>query len=74
MAAAAGNPVHAVLLDALRDLGPRACSEDDVTVRDAHKAILAAVAAREPERARAAMATHVVDVQRRLGRTRSEAS
>jgi DNA-binding FadR family transcriptional regulator len=40
----------------------------------AHKTIFAAVAARDPERARAAMAAHVVDVQRRLGRTRSEAS
>jgi len=74
MAAAARNPVHAVLVDALSDLGPRACTEDDETVTAAHKAIFAAIAAREPERARAAMATHVVDVQRRLGRTRSEAS
>lgn len=74
MATAARNPVHAVLVDALSDLGPRACIEDDETVTAAHTTIFAAVAAREPERARAAMATHVVDVQRRLGRTRSEAS
>jgi DNA-binding FadR family transcriptional regulator len=74
MAAAARNPVHAVLVDALGDLGPRVCLEGDATANAAHKIILAAVAAREPERARAAMITHVVDVQRRLGRTRSEAS
>ncbi|MGH7312012.1 MAG: FadR/GntR family transcriptional regulator [Candidatus Rokuibacteriota bacterium] len=74
MAAAARNPVHAVLVDALSDLGPRACPEDDETVTAAHKTIFAAIAAREPERARAAMAAHIVDVQRRLGRTRSEAS
>ena len=75
MASAARNPVHAVLVDALSDLGPRACAaEDDETVTTAHKAIFAAIAAHEPERARAAMAMHVVDVQRRLGRTRSEAS
>ncbi len=74
LAAAARNPVHAVLLDALGDLGPRTCIEGDAVVNDAHQAICAAVADREPERARAAMATHVVDVQRRLGRTRSEAS
>jgi GntR family transcriptional regulator, transcriptional repressor for pyruvate dehydrogenase complex len=74
MAAAARNPVHAVLVEALSDLGLRVCSEDDETGTGAHQAIFAAVAAREPERARAAMAIHVVDVQRRLGRTRSEAS
>ncbi|HET9490863.1 MAG TPA: GntR family transcriptional regulator [Methylomirabilota bacterium] len=74
LAAAARNPVHAVLVDALTDLGPRPCPEDDEAVSVAHKTIFAAVAARDPERARAAMAAHVVDVQRRLGRTRSEAS
>lgn len=74
MAAAARNPVHAVLVDALGDLGPRACPEDDEIVSAAHKTIFAAVAARDPERARAAMAAHVIDVQRRLGRPRSEAS
>ncbi len=75
MAAAAQNPVHAVLVEALSDVEPRTCdTEADETVTAAHKVIFAAVAAREPERARAAMAMHVVDVQRRFGRTRSEAS
>jgi GntR family transcriptional regulator, transcriptional repressor for pyruvate dehydrogenase complex len=75
MAAAARNPVHAVLVDALSDVEPRTCDiNGDDTATAAHKAIFAAIAAREPERARTAMATHVIDIQRRFGRARSEAS
>jgi GntR family transcriptional repressor for pyruvate dehydrogenase complex len=74
IASAARNPVHAVLVDALNDVGPRPCVGEDDETTAAHKTILAAVAARQPEQARMAMATHVVDVQRRLGRARSEAS
>jgi GntR family transcriptional repressor for pyruvate dehydrogenase complex len=74
IAAAARNPVHAVLVDALNDVGPRPCVGEDDETTVAHKTIFAAVAARQSEQARMAMATHVVDVQRRLGRARSEAS
>lgn len=75
MAAAARNPVHAVLIEALSDVEARTCdTEIDELATAAHKAVFAAIAAREPERARAAMATHVIDVQRRFGRARSEAS
>jgi len=75
MATAARNPVHAVLIEALSDVESRTCdTEIDEMATAAHRAIFAAVAAREPERARTAMATHVIDVQRRFGRARSEAS
>jgi DNA-binding FadR family transcriptional regulator len=75
VATAARNPVHTVLVDALSDLEPRAClTDDDEAVAAAHKDIFAAIAAREPERARGAMTAHIIDVQRRLGRVRSEAS
>jgi DNA-binding FadR family transcriptional regulator len=78
LAAAAGNPVHAVLTDALMGVEaevvvPRIelSAEDNGRVGEAHAAILAAVAARAPQRAQGLMAEHIVDVQRRLGRVES---
>ncbi len=75
VAAAAKNPVHAVLADALMDLEadvvvPRIelTEEDNARVDEAHREIHAAIRARQGDRARAAMAAHIVDVQRRLGR------
>jgi GntR family transcriptional repressor for pyruvate dehydrogenase complex len=81
VAAAARNPVHAVLTDALMDLeaevvGSRIelTAEDQAAVGAAHGEILEAIAAREGERARAAMQGHIVDVQRRLRRDVRDAS
>src|SRR3989441_6986216 len=75
LAVAARNPVHAVLTDALMDLeaevlGPRIelTAEDQAEVGAAHREILDAIAAREGERARAAMQGHIVDMRRRLHR------
>jgi DNA-binding FadR family transcriptional regulator len=42
--------------------------EDNAALAAAHHAIFAAVAARDPIGARAAMASHVMDLQRRLER------
>jgi len=73
VAAAAKNPVHAVLTEALMSLeadvvAPHAALsvEDHAHVSAAHSAILEAIAGRRPEDARAAMAAHIVDVGRRL--------
>jgi DNA-binding FadR family transcriptional regulator len=81
LAVAAGNPVHAVLADALMDLEaevvvPRIelSPEDNAHVGEAHAAILAAVATRAPQRAQVLMAEHVVDVQRRLRRLEPRAA
>lgn len=74
VAAAAKNPVHAILVDALMDLesGVGALvphtGEDDGGVVAAHAAILEAIATRSLEQARAAMEAHIVDVQRRVRR------
>lgn len=82
VAAAAKNPLHAALSDALMDLEPdvaglptKLTAEDQAQVALAHRGILDAIATREVARARAAMRTHVVDVQQRLvRRAREEAS
>lgn len=77
VAEAAKNPVHAFVIHALMDLevevvvphfplGP----DDHQAIDTAHREILDAIAARQPEMARAAMLAHVVDVQRRLRRAR----
>jgi DNA-binding FadR family transcriptional regulator len=73
VAAAAKNPVHSVLVETLLDLeagvvapGAVLAGEDHAAV--AHGAIAAAIAARDPERAQAAMEAHIVDEQRRLRR------
>ncbi|MBI1847056.1 MAG: FadR family transcriptional regulator [Candidatus Rokubacteria bacterium] len=75
VALAARNPVHAVLTDALMDLEVRVVAPrieleeaDNAHVDSAHREIVDAIAARDPERARARMEAHIVDVQRRLQR------
>ncbi len=75
VAAAVRNPVHAVLVDALMDLEAEVVApqidfgeEDNTAVAGAHGAIFAAVAAHDPLGARTAMESHVMDLQRRLGR------
>jgi GntR family transcriptional repressor for pyruvate dehydrogenase complex len=74
VAAAARNPVHAVLVGALMDLeaGVVAREERDPTLDDAldaaHHAIVDAIADGRADDARDAMAAHLLDVQRRLGR------
>jgi len=70
LAAAAGNPVHAVAVHALIDLESEMMGTlDDAADRDAiaraHVAIVAAVEARDSAQARAIMEHHIVDVQRR---------
>ena len=73
VAEAAKNPVHAVVTHALMDLEVRVVprpdftSEDSVAVDGAHRRILEAIAARQPEGARAAMEAHILDLERRLG-------
>jgi DNA-binding FadR family transcriptional regulator len=81
VAAAAKNPVHAILTDALMDLEadvvvPRIelTAEDNARVAEAHREIHAAITARRAEQARAVMAAHIVDVQRRLGRVEGRAA
>jgi DNA-binding FadR family transcriptional regulator len=76
VAATAKNPVHAILVDALMDLEADAVGrrvartpEDAIAEAAAHRAIVDGIAARVPERARAAMEAHVVEMQRRLRRT-----
>jgi GntR family transcriptional regulator, transcriptional repressor for pyruvate dehydrogenase complex len=73
VAAAVRNPVHAVLTHALMELEvrvvvPRLELEpgDDAELDAAHRRILGAVAARQPETARAAMHAHITDLERRL--------
>ncbi len=75
VAVAARNPVHAVLTDALMDLAVRLvmprialADHDGVDVTVAHREIVDAIAAHDPERARARMEAHIVDVQRRVQR------
>jgi len=74
VAEAAKNPVHAVVTHALMDLEvrvvvprPDLSSEDSAAVDGAHRRILDAIAARQPEGARAAMEAHIIDLERRLG-------
>ncbi|HEU5320595.1 MAG TPA: GntR family transcriptional regulator [Methylomirabilota bacterium] len=74
VAAAARNPVHAVVTHALLELeahvvAPRLelVDADRVEVDLAHRRIFAAIAERTPEAAQAAMAAHIGDVERRLG-------
>jgi GntR family transcriptional repressor for pyruvate dehydrogenase complex len=81
VAAAAKNPVHAILTDALMDLEadvvvPRIelTAEDNARVAEAHREIHGAITARRPEQARELMAAHIVDVQRRLGRLEGRAA
>jgi GntR family transcriptional repressor for pyruvate dehydrogenase complex len=75
VAAAARNPVHAVVTNALTALqsnvmGARTdlTAEDDAAVVVAHRAIYEAIVARNSEAARAAMQAHVIDIEQRLGR------
>jgi len=73
LAAASGNPVHAVAIHALIDLeadmvAPHGlfAETDRAEVERAHAALLEAVAARDGERARAVMRCHIADMQRRV--------
>lgn len=72
VAATARNPVHALLIDALMEVEigvvprPRLVGDDRVQVDRCHQGIVDAITARDPERARIAMADHLVDLQRRL--------
>lgn len=73
VAAAAKNPVHAVLTDALMGLeaevvAPRRAltPADHGHITAAHLAILEAVAAHRQDDARAAMTAHIVDMGQRL--------
>lgn len=73
VAAAAKNPVHAVLTDALMGLEaevvaprPELTAEDHEHIAAAHHAILEAIAARRQGDARTAMAAHILDVGQRL--------
>jgi len=71
IAAAAKNPVHALLIDALMGLeaevaAPAMSDDDHAHIGAAHETILAAIAGRRPEDARAAMVAHIVDLGRRL--------
>jgi DNA-binding FadR family transcriptional regulator len=81
VAAAARNPVHAMLTDALMDLelevvdpATALTREDHAAVAESHQEILDAIAARQAERAGEAMTRHIVDVQRRLRRVELERS
>ena len=73
VATAARNPVHAVVTDALTALEikvvaqrPDLTSEDDRAIVGAHLGIHDAIARRDADAARAAMYTHILDVERRL--------
>jgi len=73
LAAVAGNPVHALVMAALMELEvdvvarpPSLDAVDDAAIDAAHREVLDAVTARQPERARAAMDAHIRDVERRL--------
>lgn len=70
LAAAARTPVHAVAIHALIDLEADMTvpldGVDAAEVQRAHQALLAAVQARDGERARALMQAHISDVQQRL--------
>jgi DNA-binding FadR family transcriptional regulator len=43
-------------------------AEDDAAIVTAHRAIYEAILARDPDTARAAMHSHIVDIEQRLGR------
>ena len=70
--------VHAVLTHALMELEVRVvpCIElgpaDDVALDAAHRRILDAIAARQPEPARAAMHQHIGDLEQRLAEAARE--
>ena len=70
LADAARTPVHAVAIHALMDLEAEMTvpldGVDAAEVQRAHHALLAAVQARDGERARALMQAHITDVQQRL--------
>jgi GntR family transcriptional repressor for pyruvate dehydrogenase complex len=73
VAAAARNPVHAVVTHALTSLEIKVVArrseltpDDDAAIIAAHLAIHDAIARRDGEAARAAMHAHIVDVERRL--------
>lgn len=73
LAAASGNPVHAVAIHALIDLeadmvAPHGlfAEADRAEVERAHTALLEAVEAHDGERARAVMQCHIADMQRRV--------
>ena len=72
VASAARNPVHAVLSHALMELEVRVVPRtdlgpaDDAALDAAHRRILDAIAARQPEAARAAMHQHIADLEERL--------
>jgi len=75
VAAAARNPVHAVVTNALTALQsnvvggrPDLTVEDDTAIVTAHRAVYEAIVARDPEAARAAMHAHIIDIEQRLGR------
>ncbi|HEV8584149.1 MAG TPA: FCD domain-containing protein [Methylomirabilota bacterium] len=75
VAAAARNPVHAVVTHALTALEIKVVAqradltpEDDAAIIAAHLGIHDAIARRDGEAARAAMLAHVLDVERRLAR------
>jgi GntR family transcriptional regulator, transcriptional repressor for pyruvate dehydrogenase complex len=71
LAVAARAPVHAVAIHALMDLEAELTIAlrsdiDRGEVERAHQSLLAAVQARDGERARAVMEAHITDVQRRI--------
>ena len=71
LAGAARTPVHAVAIHALMDLEaeltpPLHADVDRTEVERAHQALVAALQARDGERARAVMQEHIIDVQRRI--------
>ena len=75
VAAAARNPVHAVLTNALTALEanlvshrPDLSAEDDAAIVGAHRRIYDAIAERDGDAARSAMHAHILDVEQRLGR------
>jgi DNA-binding FadR family transcriptional regulator len=75
VAAAARNPVHAAVTNALTALEvkvvaqrPELTPDDDAAIVAAHLAIHDAIARRDGDAARAAMHAHVLDVERRLAR------
>jgi len=75
VAAAARNPVHAVVTNALTALQsnvvggrPDLTVDDDTAIVTAHRAVYEAIVARDPEAARAAMYAHIIDIEQRLGR------
>jgi len=79
IAAAARNPVHAVLTHALMELEVRVVvpriemsAADDAALDAAHRRLLDAVTARQPEAARVAMHDHIVDLERRLAEAARE--